>query len=273
MKQLLSYKSYYSILNLEPGCSWTEVRKSYKSMTQKWHPDRYPEGSKKKSAANDKIKQINNAYTHLQKFNTDNGFLPNVDKAIDLALSSTKKQSTQAVKSTFSANKRKANSHTSSNLLKSKRKNRAYAIISALVVIPTIYFISSGNNIFYPDNSNSSYSPVQQHNMQTSKLLNSDFRNKNIDIASSHSNRNITTENTELNENEDFESGKSKRDYFTNGSPLGEVVDIQGVPSKIDGNIWYYGKSEVHFFEGEVIKWVRSAETPLRARYEINPNR
>ena len=43
--------------------------------------------------------------------------------------------------------------------------------------------------------------------------------------------------------------------YFTYGDTPGKVYEVQGVPSKINGDIWYYGKSEVHFSKGRVSFW------------------
>lgn len=52
--------------------------------------------------------------------------------------------------------------------------------------------------------------------------------------------------------------------YFTFGMSLGEVYAIQGVPTKTDHDIWYYGSSKVYFAEGKVQRWEESPDNPLR---------
>ena len=56
MASKLSYSECYKILKVTPDYRWDEVRKSYKLSIQKWHPDRFEDGSAKKKAANEKIK-------------------------------------------------------------------------------------------------------------------------------------------------------------------------------------------------------------------------
>lgn len=55
---------YYTLLDLKHGASIGEVKKAYKKMVVKWHPDRYKEPLKKKEAEK-KMKMINKAYDVL----------------------------------------------------------------------------------------------------------------------------------------------------------------------------------------------------------------
>lgn len=54
--------------------------------------------------------------------------------------------------------------------------------------------------------------------------------------------------------------------YFTIGSTLGEVYAAQGIPSRTDGPVWYYGTSRVTFADGHVVEWNETPEHPLRTR-------
>jgi hypothetical protein len=43
--------------------------------------------------------------------------------------------------------------------------------------------------------------------------------------------------------------------YFTMGSIQAEVLRIQGIPTRVRGQVWIYGLSEVHFKDGRVVRF------------------
>ena len=55
------------------------------------------------------------------------------------------------------------------------------------------------------------------------------------------------------------------QENFSIGSSLGEVILIQGEPSKVEGDTWFYGKSKVEFSNGVVSNWYRDPANPLNA--------
>ena len=62
---LLDKKNYYEILEVSKDATDKEIRKSYKSLVKKWHPDHhYDKESKEK--AEKKMKEINEAYSVLR---------------------------------------------------------------------------------------------------------------------------------------------------------------------------------------------------------------
>lgn len=63
-------KDYYKILEIDKGCSEDDIKKAYKKLALKWHPDKNPDNKK---IAEDKFKELAEAYTILsdpQKKNT-----------------------------------------------------------------------------------------------------------------------------------------------------------------------------------------------------------
>lgn len=58
---------------------------------------------------------------------------------------------------------------------------------------------------------------------------------------------------------------------FSHGSTVGEVYAAQGVPTRTEGNIWYYGTSKVYFANGVVVQWSETPSHPLRARVTVSP--
>ncbi len=65
MSDRLNINDAYSILELKPGASPTEVKRAYRKLVKIWHPDRFSHPQKKQEAEQ-KIKQINEAYNKLK---------------------------------------------------------------------------------------------------------------------------------------------------------------------------------------------------------------
>jgi DnaJ family protein B protein 6 len=55
-------KGYYQTLNLSPNASSDEIKKSYKKLAMKWHPDKNPQNTEE---ATEKFKKIAEAYDVL----------------------------------------------------------------------------------------------------------------------------------------------------------------------------------------------------------------
>ncbi len=51
----------YEVLNVPPTASREEIRKTYRTLVRRWHPDRFMEGPER-DWANDKMAEINSAY-------------------------------------------------------------------------------------------------------------------------------------------------------------------------------------------------------------------
>lgn len=61
------------LLGLEPGVSFQEVKKVYRGLSKKWHPDRYTQYPEMKDEATRKLKQINEAYAFIKAYNEEHG--------------------------------------------------------------------------------------------------------------------------------------------------------------------------------------------------------
>ncbi|MCF8128250.1 MAG: J domain-containing protein [Deltaproteobacteria bacterium] len=58
----------YKTLDLKTGASINDVRKAYKDMVRVWHPDRFADNIRLRAKANEKLKEINLAYSEIKKF-------------------------------------------------------------------------------------------------------------------------------------------------------------------------------------------------------------
>jgi WD40 repeat protein len=62
------YAQYYAILGLKPNALPDEVKKAYRQLVKLWHPDRFPNGSKQQEEAEEKFRQIHQAYQVLKDY-------------------------------------------------------------------------------------------------------------------------------------------------------------------------------------------------------------
>ncbi len=64
----MSITKSYKTLDLKTGASIDDVRKAYKDMVRVWHPDRFAGNLRLRAKATEKLKEINLAYSEIQKF-------------------------------------------------------------------------------------------------------------------------------------------------------------------------------------------------------------
>ena len=57
----------YEILHLKPGASFAEIQQAYRDLVRVWHPDRFSGDPRLQKIADEKLKEINNAYLALEK--------------------------------------------------------------------------------------------------------------------------------------------------------------------------------------------------------------
>jgi uncharacterized membrane protein len=63
----MDIRKCYELLDLRPGYAQEDLKQAYKDLAQVWHPDRFAHNPRLKSKAEDKLKQINQAYEVLDR--------------------------------------------------------------------------------------------------------------------------------------------------------------------------------------------------------------
>jgi hypothetical protein len=63
-------QSFYRALELQPGASLEQVKQARRELAKVWHPDRFPNDPKLQRKAQERLKDINNAYEILHEFLT-----------------------------------------------------------------------------------------------------------------------------------------------------------------------------------------------------------
>jgi hypothetical protein len=58
-------RDYYQVLGLEPGASLREVKQAYRAGVKRWHPDQFNCDPRLEQGAEEKLKEINEAYNAL----------------------------------------------------------------------------------------------------------------------------------------------------------------------------------------------------------------
>jgi len=271
MKKTYSYKDCYQILGLNPETSWSDLRKRYKKLIQKWHPDRFDDDSKEKLAAEYKIKAINIAYNQIQKYYQANKALPPLEKTPETRQESKKTQS-QAVTPDKKQESNKESTPSSSKNRKQADKKSKRSLVAGIIILSTLgssyYFFAED---FYLEDAETSH--INSLIANSKPKYSKSSENKDSEGAPEQKNYlkdnlafKTTNENKIVDTDEINETPKLEEEFFTNGSTISDVIGVQGAPTKTDGDIWYYGKSEVHFNDGEVVHWVRGENTPLKAR-------
>jgi len=236
MKQSHSYEKCYELLNININCSWEELRKTYRTLVHKWHPDRCVD-EKEKTLATDKLKDLNTAYKQLSDYYSKFGTLP-----LFPAPAKTEEPSSTTEKEDF--NFIKAEKVSSAK----KQTNLQSIFMFAIVAITMVILYSYLDTII-------SISISTQLDFSDDYLANK---------------KNVIKNNQHLNKKREIEP---QIKYFSYGSTIGEVILIQGPPDKTIEDVWFYGESEIHFKDGLVIKWVRTANNPLKARAILMPDK
>ena len=257
MTQKFTYGDCYKVLNTRAGCSWSELRKAYKVQIQKWHPDRFKDGSTKKEAAEEKIKVLNAAYQQLSKYYKKHNALPAIEPVKEKVAPKPK----VSPKKQQPAEPAKAATHKPETKIPADKEKKKPVFIVIIVISAFIY---AGIKLVPEDQQNNAKQEIS-HLKNTDKLSSSNTAKirpskQTTDILSSNKKTRakdkINPEDIIFAENEEF---------FTYGSSIGEVISIQGPPTKTRDDVWHYGKSKVYFHEGMVIRWKRSPGDPIKA--------
>lgn len=221
----------YELLGIRPGDSWQKLRDRYKSAVRKWHPDRFTQGNSERGLAEEKTKEINRAYRELQEHYQQYGSLP-LDEPQPIPPRHDKivtppsppHQTTTATSATDQGTWERSKN----NARKKEPGNRLRFSLALIGLLLAGYFFL-----------------VQEEN--------------ELPVENQYADSRIAAPSARI----DQTPQKAANRNFTTGSSLGEVHSIQGIPTRIDGEIWHYGDAKIFFKNGKVSHWVDSADRRL----------
>ncbi len=222
----------YLTLGLAPQTQWPEIKRTYRRLVQKNHPDRFNEGTPEHKQALNNFLALQQAYEYLSAHNqtlaetqTPKLQSPSSNKKMQFQqppFSTTSKSTIN--KSTQYRDRIRANSF-------SKRW-----LLIGLGLLPIGYAFR--NELMITNKHNQELTNVKQH-----------FLTTKISDSSSPQYQAIP----------DYAS-------FSIGDDMQTVLSSQGQPTRIEGNNWFYGASKVIFAKGKVIDWQNTTSDPLKTR-------
>jgi hypothetical protein len=210
------------------------LRQAYKKMVNAWHPDRFQQDVHQKKLAEEKTKEITQSYQELAEYYKKFGVLPLPVEEEESPPAHG--HTAEAVPTESPAPKVEIPEPAStapvagvSSPRASKWRTRA---ITFLALLGSAYLISQ----------------IAPGEHQDNAPLNEEYAAQAPDTA----------------RDDDGVDAAPAEKYFTIGSSLGEVYAIQGVPTRTEQDVWYYGDSKVYFAEGKVLRWDERHGSPLR---------
>lgn len=61
----MTLREAYRVLDVSPSATWAVVKRAYRDLASRWHPDRFGHGTAAYSAAEERFKRVNQAYERL----------------------------------------------------------------------------------------------------------------------------------------------------------------------------------------------------------------
>jgi DnaJ-domain-containing protein 1 len=237
-------KNYYQILGIEPNATPDEIKKAYRKLSLKFHPDKNPDDKYFET----RFKEINEAYSilgnsqkkevydsELNEFDFINSDLKN---AHDYLKQEADKLKAEREKFEREKNTSKVKDTPRSQPIKAEQKvnvsnkSKSNDSVAAIFLILAIFFVGYMILLNHEPKIQSYDEPYEPP----------------IEVVDSASSPVGDFSNTEAFPNNVTNSNQIEEEkYYTIGSTKGEVIAIQGTPDEIKNlsalrkEIWYYG--------------------------------
>ncbi|MGV8073433.1 MAG: DnaJ family molecular chaperone [Syntrophobacteraceae bacterium] len=286
----------FKILGLHPNASRVDVKKAYRDLVKRWHPDRFQQGSaSERIQAEDKLKQITAAYRRVAAtWNTDEHTKGRAKRqetsaprrdAYEEKTSKGFEGSGTRSESGGSSSQRPL--HTVVNGLRALAREwrsahpmlrhsvalfvALFAIIFALTSVPTLEWLHWP--LFQSPERNTTLS-ADKDNANRRSWPSSSSTSTSKDPAQNEGKESLESVLPPDTSGTPFSGGTGMVDgvHFTIGSTQADVFRIQGVPDEIRGQTWVYGLSEVVFRDGLVSRYYNFDGTLKVSLLSPNPS-
>ena len=228
---------HYRVLGIHPGASWKQLRQAYKKQVNLWHPDRFQQDARRKKQAEEKTKEITQAYKELAEYHKRHGALPltaeEPEPSVTGAAPASATGTEHAGATVGTPEPAEAPSPVSPAFWRTPASRRMRFAIALTLLGAGYYF-------WHPPSSERSRS----------------FSSDTTAVAPNPA--------PDPEQNGTPSAAPPPASHFTVGSSLGDVYAIQGVPTRTEGDIWHYGNSKIYFSSGKVLRWEESMDSPLR---------
>ena len=254
----IDYDACFEALGIPPDSSWETVRTAYRRAAGKWHPDRFASDPDRQREAEEQFKAISQAHETLAAYYRQHGELPGgrSGDAAATADGDDRPEQEAPFRDQYepSARARDARSTQSSDdaLIRRTILKRSLATAFSLAAGVTLLFVligeskkTNGDTASHLDHGHGTQKPVPAVTATAStsrKPANPGAIPRPLNVRP-----------------------------LTYGASLSEVQDILGVPTRTEGDTWFYGDSEVRFRDGRVVDWWISESDPIRTSLSEAP--
>ncbi len=233
----------YRILNLKPGCSWEQVRRQYKLLSQRWHPDRHPHDPSARENAEKKQRAINLAMRTIADYYKAHGRMP-------------LRAYPERRHPVFSGDAVEAAGENESGLQKKSKDNRLWRrplLAGALIMFAAWILWSSSEEHFA-----ASHVPGGRMGDQNIAEVGKAPVTARFEFGDTREGVRAPPA--------DADPFSSNRELIRIGSSYDDVSRIQGEPLFKTTLRWDYGPSYIEFRYGKVSGWHNSPMRPLRVK-------
>lgn len=240
----MDFLQCYQTLDLEPGCSWTELQSAYRRLVQKWHPDRHQNHPDMHQLAAQRILELNEAFETLSQHHTRYGYLPGEPALAQRAAALTE-------------SKRVRTNHRNVEpivLGTTERTPWWLLTIAVLVLCYALYLAFSDNTHLIGSPPTLDDNAVQ--GLDADETLGMPAADTLLGISEPEPPAPSATTKAI--------APPLPAAFFARGDSPGKVIEAQGIPNRTVGDIWFYGQSEVYFNKGKVVSWREAPSNPLK---------
>lgn len=258
------------LLGLEADAPRDLVKKTYKAFVKTWHPDRFPQGSRQQRDAEEKLKIINAAYGRIRnlwaadipEWGRENAGAEEAgvyQRGGDPARERTAAPKTAGFQRRPIYRKIQDILHAAISQNRNKRR-KAFPVLMLILLMLSIpaVMIKLRPFAFFDERRDPSHkgpiaSPgVDQPAPPVPEATPSAEPSEVQMPPQTPSSEIVSEKDPPPAEPEETSPG---RPFFTLGSSKKEVLRVQGKPSKVYGQTWVYGLSDVTFKEGKVWRY------------------
>jgi len=231
----IDYADAYRTLGVCPSDSWDHVQRTYRHLVQRWHPDRIRSDNVRPGEAEEATKALNLAFSllsdHYRKFGTLPPLATPADQGTETVPAREEADEVETSRSDETTPETVSPVHA-----EMEPKSGGVSLLAAIAIILGVY-------LFYE------WGPFQtpQGNQAPNRA---------------------NSESLVVGTERDTTSHPLPPNFIRRGATASEVTAIQGTPSSVEDNVWYYGQSRVYFEDGRVSGWLNHPENPLQVRPE-----
>ncbi|MFV1982152.1 MAG: J domain-containing protein [Thiohalomonadales bacterium] len=285
MNDIHSFSNYYETLNLSFDSDLESCKRAYKKSVKQWHPDKFANNTSACRIAEDKLKEINVAYSYITEYYQKYKLMPGLQLITKLKTESESFDVSSLYKNLATKNVIQKNSF---------RKYMILSIFALFVIYIYTVFINpeKNSNLQNRVSINTIPEKLTNNHMKTYFSMGSnaneviqsqglpDITKSNIwyygnswvsfqnDKVSDWNNSKESPLNIELDttNRKSYNNSKNLPNYFEQGDSKSDVEIIQGMPIRKSRDIWYYQISKIYFKNNKVISWFDSPLDPLHVK-------